>query len=268
MTIKPLQGVLAEIVEHKQREVAERKRNRPLEHLQDAARGLPPARDFRAALRRGGGPLKLLAEIKAASPSAGSIRADFDPAEIAALYEACGAAAISVLTDFKYFAGTDPHLQAARAAVSLPTLRKDFTIDEYQLYESRALGADAVLLMAQVLTEESFAELYRKARELGLYVLAEGHTEEQIRFIVSMGADAIGVNNRDFTTMTTNLQTTLLRRPLIPQDRILVSQSGLFKREDVDPLDRAGVDAIQVGTSLMKDSDIQKQINRLLGKEA
>lgn len=267
MMIKPLQGVLAEIIEHKKQEVEERKQRCPLELLQEAARGLPPARDFRAALRRGGGPLKLLAEIKAASPSAGSIRADFDSSEIAAHYEACGASAISVLTDGKYFAGTDAHLQAARAAVSLPTLRKDFTIDEYQLYESRVLGADAVLLMAQVLTEESFADLYRKARELGLYVLAEGHTEEQIRFIVSMGADVIGVNNRDFTTMTTDLRTTLLRRPLIPADRVLVSQSGMFKREDVAPLDRAEVDAIQVGTSLMKDADIQMQIHRLLGKE-
>lgn len=268
MFIKPLKGILVEIIEHKKPEVEERKRNCPLEHLQDMTRALPPARDFRAALRRGSGALKLLAEIKAASPSAGSIRSNFDPAEIAALYERCDASAISVLTDLKYFAGTDTHLQAARAAVSLPVLRKDFTIDEYQLYESRVLGADAVLLMAQVLTEETFTDLYHKARELGLYVLAEGHTEEQIRFIVTMGADVIGVNNRDFETMTTDLRTTLLRRSLIPRDRVLVSQSGMFKREDVDPLDRAGIDAIQVGTSLMQDVDIQQQINRLLGKEA
>ena len=265
MTVNPLQGILAEIIEHKQKEVASRKQAIPLEELEEKARSMPPARDFCSALKRGKGPLKLLAEIKAASPSAGSIRSDFDAGEIAALYEECGASAISVLTDLKYFSGTDAHLQTAKKATSLPVLRKDFTIDEYQLYESRAIGADAILLMAQVLTEEAFADLYRKARALGLHVLAEGHSEEQIRFIVSIGAEVIGNNNRDFNTMTTDLQATLRNRPLVPTDRVLVSQSGMFTREDVIPLDESGVDAIQVGTSLMKDDDMKGQIRRLLG---
>lgn len=267
MAVKSLRGILAEIIEHKKREIEIRKRQSPLERLQEMAQSIPPARDFRSVLQRSGGPLKLLAEIKAASPSAGSIRSDFDAGKIASLFEACGASAVSVLTDEKYFSGTDAHLQAARAAVSLPVLRKDFTLDEYQLYESRVIGADAVLLMAQVLTEDSFADLYQKARDLGLHILAEGHTEEQVRFLVSLGVETIGVNNRDFDTMTTDLQTTLRLRSLIPSNTVLVSQSGIFTRADVIPLGEAGVDAIQVGTSIMKESDIQGQIDRLLGKE-
>ncbi|MBN2329605.1 MAG: indole-3-glycerol phosphate synthase TrpC [Candidatus Omnitrophica bacterium] len=266
MNVKPLKGILAEIVEYKMHEVADRKKERSLEHLQQDIEDMPPARDFQSALRRGGGSLKLLAEIKAASPSAGAIRSDFDPAEIASLYENSGASAVSVLTDRKYFSGADEHIKAARSVVSLPVLRKDFTIDEYQLYESRAIGADAVLLMAQVLTEEAYADLYRQARQLGLHVLAEGHSEDQIRFIVSIGAEIVGINNRDFDTMTTDLQTTLQYGFLVPPDRILVSQSGMFTREDVIPLDEAGVDAIQVGTSLMQNDDMKSQIDRLLGK--
>ncbi len=264
MAINQLNGILVEIIENKKREVEQRKKLRSLEELQQAIQSALPVRDFRVNLRRGDGPLKLLAEIKAASPSAGKIRSDFDPAQIALLYEECGAAAISVLTDEKYFSGADQHLQAARAAVSLPVLRKDFTIDEYQLYESRAFGADAILLMAQVLTQDTFVYLYQKAYELGLQVLAEGHTEEQIRFIVSIGAKVIGVNNRNFETMKTDIKTTLDRRSLIPSDRILVSQSGMFSRDDVIPLDAAGVDAIQVGTSLMQNADMKQQFKTLL----
>jgi indole-3-glycerol phosphate synthase len=191
----------------------------------------------------------------------------FDPAEIARLYENCGAAALSVLTDEKYFAGTDEHLRQARATVALPTLRKDFTLDEYQLVESRALGADAVLLMAQVLSPMKFEALYRKAYELGLHVLAEGHTYEQIEFIASIGAEIIGINNRDFTTMTVDLQTTLHCRHLIPRDRVLVSQSGISTREHVQQLEDADVDAIQVGSSLMKSDDMKRLIGELMGRD-
>jgi indole-3-glycerol phosphate synthase len=264
MAINKLNGILGEIIENKEHEVQQRKEQCSLEYLQQELQTVSPVRDFRGNLRRGDGPVRLLAEIKAASPSAGKIRADFDPAEIALLYEECGAAAISVLTDEKYFSGVDKHLQAARAAVSLPVLRKDFTIDEYQLYESRALGADAILLMAQVLTQDTFGHLYEKAYDLGLQVLSEGHTEEQVRFIVSMGAKVIGVNNRNFETMKTDTKTTLDRRSLIPSDRVLVSQSGMFSREDVIPLEDTGVDAIQVGTSLMQNADIKKQFYNLL----
>lgn len=257
--------ILQEIIEHKICEVEARKQAVPIETLRDKAANTPPARDFQSYLRRGRGPVKLLAEIKAASPSSGTIRKDFDPARVAALYETCGAAAISVLTDGKYFAGSDEHLIAARAAVSLPVLRKDFTVDEYQLYESKAIGADAILLMAQVLDHRTYESLLRKAEELGLHVLAEGHTKEQIEFLVSIGAKTIGINNRDFETMTVDIETTLQRRDLIPSGRVVVSQSGIFHRGEVLRLENIGVDAIQVGTSIMKDNDIQQQIHRLLG---
>jgi len=260
-----MNGILAEIVENKKQELEQRKQIRPLEALIEAASVRPPARDFRSALRRRGGPVRLLAEIKAASPSTGPIRADIDPGSIAALYESCGAAAISVLTDARYFDGSDAHLEEARAAVSVPVLRKDFTIDTYQLYESRVIGADAVLLMAQVLPEEAFATLYHQARALGLHVLAEGHTPKQIEFLVSIGAEVIGINNRDFETMTVDIQTTLKNRGLVPPDRVLVSQSGIARREDVLLLEQVGVDAIQVGTSLMQNQNIRAKLAELLG---
>ncbi|MDP8245416.1 MAG: indole-3-glycerol phosphate synthase TrpC [Candidatus Hinthialibacter antarcticus] len=261
-----MQGILVEIIEHKRAEVEARKAQTPLEALIEQAQSAPPCRDFHAALKRDpDGPLKLLAEIKAASPSAGSINKNFDAAETARLFEDCGASAISVLTDLKYFSGTDQHLQAAKAAVSLPVLRKDFTIDEYQLYESRAIGADAVLLMAQVLPPDDYKRLYDKADELGLHVLAEGHTVEQIAFLASIGAQTIGVNNRDFETMTVDLNTTLSRRRLVPSGRVVVSQSGVFTRDDVARLETVRVDAIQVGTSIMKSGDMKQQIADLIG---
>ena len=259
-------NILVEIIEQKRAEVEARKQQAPLEALMEQAASAPPCRDFHNALKRGpGGPLKLLAEIKAASPSAGSINDDFDPAQTARLFEDCGASAVSVLTDRRYFSGTEQHLQAAKAAVSLPVLRKDFTIDEYQLYESRAVGADAVLLMAQVLPPDDYRRLYKKAYELGLHVLAEGHTQEQVEFLVSIGAQTIGINNRDFETMNVDLNTTLLRRPQIPIGPVVVSQSGVFTREDVERLETVRVDAIQVGTSIMKSGDMKQQIANLTG---
>ncbi|RJP21978.1 MAG: indole-3-glycerol phosphate synthase TrpC [Candidatus Omnitrophota bacterium] len=261
-----MSGILEEIIQHKKIDVESRKRARPLETLIEAAAAVPPARDFPAALQRGDGPVKLLAEIKAASPSAGVIRELFDAAEIALVYESCGAAAVSVLTDFKYFAGTYDHLRQAKAAVSVPVLRKDFTIDAYQLYESKVIGADAVLLMAQVLDEETYVDLLQLATQLGLHVLAEGHTSEQIRFLASIGAQTIGINNRDFRTMTVDIRHTLRNRRLVPDDRVLVSQSGISTRGEVTLLQGAGVDAIQVGTSLMRNADIKDSFHALTGK--
>ncbi|MBD3266065.1 indole-3-glycerol phosphate synthase TrpC, partial [bacterium] len=251
---------------HKKQEVEQRKTRVPREILQESIKKTSASRNFHTALKRENGPVKLLAEIKAASPSQGVIRGDFDPAEIAKSYESCHAAAISVLTDEKYFSGSDRHLQAAKAATSVPILRKDFTIDEYQLYESKAIGADAVLFMAQVLDRETYANLLEKARALDLHVLAEGHTPEQIQFLVEVGADTIGINNRDFTTMQVDIQTTIQNRHLIPADRVVVSQSGIFRREEVILLENAGVDAIQVGTSIMLQDDVEVQLKQLLGR--
>jgi len=261
-----MQGILLEIIEHKKQEVETLKKEWPINRLKERAAAAVPVRDFESALRRGSGPLKLLAEIKAASPSAGTIRESFDPAEVAMLFEHAGASAISVLTDFKYFCGLARHLQAAKQATTLPVLRKDFTIDEYQLYESRAIGADAILLMAQVLEKEHYKDLLQQAYEMGLHVLAEGHTAGQIEFLVEIGARVIGINNRDFDTMTVALNHTLLNRHLVPSDRVLVSQSGMFTREDIVPIDELGVDAIQVGTSIMQEEDMRGQVDRLLGK--
>lgn len=259
-------SILDEIIAHKQNELHNRRQQVAIEQLKEQAAGMPPCRDFAAALRREpGGPLKLLAEIKAASPSSGPIRADFDAGNVARLFEQSGAAAISVLTDTRYFAGTDEHLRQAKAAVSVPVLRKDFTIDEYQLYEARCIGADAILLMAQVLPPDRFSALHKKAAELGLWVLAEGHHPHQLDFIASMGAPVVGINNRDFDTMQVDLETTLQNRRRIPPDRVLVSQSGIFTREEARRVDAAGVDAIQVGTSIMQSSDMQGHINALLG---
>ena len=262
---RPLRGILKEIVEHKQGEVEERKKRRPLESLQEVVASAPPVRDFRHALLRTGGGVKLLAEIKAASPSAGILRESFDPAALAALYEQAGASAISVLTDAKYFAGADEHLQAARAAVACPVLRKDFTIDPYQVYETRALGADAILLMAQVLDEETYTRFYWLAGSIGLHVLAEGHTPAEMQFLAALGCDPVGINNRDFKTMKVALETTLQCRPLIPPGRVVVSQSGIFHRHEVLRLEAVGVDAIQVGTSLMQQDDVHRSLQRLLG---
>lgn len=261
-----MKGILVEIIENKREEVEQRKRIRPLGKLQEIIAHIPTTRDFTNALRRGEGKIKLLAEIKSASPSTGTIRHRFDPAQIAFLYQESGASAISVLTDTKYFSGTDEHLQAAHQAVTLPVLRKDFTIDEYQLYESRALGADAVLLMAQVLEREEYIRLHEKALELGLHILNEGHTAEQIEFLVSIGATVIGINNRDFETMTVDIENTLRHRHLVPTGHILVSQSGISQREEVLQLEQAGVDAVQIGTSIMKEGDMLSQLNNLLGR--
>ncbi len=261
-----MKGILLEIVEHKKQEVKALKKEWPIEHMKERANAAESARNFEAALRRGDGPMKLLAEIKSASPSAGTIRKEFDPAVIAKLFEDAGASAISVLTDFKYFGGLAGHLQKAKHATHLPVLRKDFTIDEYQLYDSKAIGADAVLLMAQVLEKEHYKDLFQQAYELGLHVLAEGHTADQLEFLVEIGARVIGINNRDFYTMTVSLNHTILNRHLIPNDRVLVSQSGIFTREDTVPIDELGVDAIQVGTSIMQEDDMHGQMDLLLGK--
>lgn len=259
-------GILQEITANKHQEVVHRKELCSVDALMQSMECLKPTRNFCTALKRKGSHVGLLAEIKAASPSSGAIRAEIDAAEIAALYEECGANAISVLTDEKYFAGTDAHLQLAKSAVTLPVLRKDFTVDDYQIFESRALGADAILLMAQVLDRPTFESFYKKARQTGLYVLAEGHTSEQIRMIVDIGADVIGINNRNFDTMQTSIETTLSLRELVPPDRVLVSQSGIATREDVLRLQDAAVDAIQVGTSIMQTRDMKSQIDALMGR--
>lgn len=258
-------SILDEIVAHKRREVEERMAAVPLDTLRRKVESAPPPRDFLAALRREPGePLRLLAEIKAASPSRGRICQTIDPGPIAQAYESGGASALSVLTDQRYFAGSDTHLIEARTATNLPTLRKDFTLTEYQIWEARTIGADAVLLMAQILEQHEIERFLDCTRRLGMVALVEGHDPEEIDTILRTGALLIGINNRDFRTMNTDIRATLQLRDRVPADRVLVSQSGINQPDQVRQLSRAGVDAIQVGTALMENSDPGRSLALLL----
>ncbi len=255
--------LLAQIAAHKRAFVDARRQHRPLAEVRAAARDSPPPRDFAAALRGPG--IALIAEIKKASPSAGLIRADFAPAAIARAYARNGAAALSVVTDEAYFLGCDAYLQQARQAVELPVLRKDFTVDAYQVYEARALPADAVLLIAALLDDRQLDDLAGLAAELGLAAVVEVHTASELARAVAVRARIVGVNNRDLRTFATRLETTLELRPRVPREVTLVSESGIRSRQDVVRLAAAGVDAILVGEALMRQPDIGAKVRELLG---
>jgi len=256
--------ILDEIITHKRLEVSQARKRVPVSELRAAAERQPAARDFVGAFAGADRPY-LLAEIKAASPSAGAIRTGFDPAAIARQYEQAGAAALSVLTDEKYFKGSLQHLQRARAATSLPVLRKEFIIDPYQVYESRAAGADAILLMAQVLEPRPLRELLDLAHQLGMGALVEGHTAEEIDKAVASGARLIGINNRNLRTFQTDLATTAARMKQIPQDRLVISQSAMHTRADVEQAAAAGAAGVQVGEALMRSADIAAKARELMG---
>jgi indole-3-glycerol phosphate synthase len=224
----------------------------------------PAVRDFRAALERPGG-VQIIAEVKKASPSAGVLRADFDPVAIARTYERHGAACISVLTDGPFFQGGLDHLRAVRAAVALPLLRKDFLFDRYQLLEARVAGADAVLLIAELLDEPTLPRLLRQAEALGMQALVELHDPENLQRVLDSGARLIGVNNRDLRTFTTRLEHTLELAARLPADCCLVSESGIRSRQDVQRLQEAGVRAVLVGETLMRAADIGAALDALQG---
>jgi indole-3-glycerol phosphate synthase len=204
--------------------------------------------------------------VKKASPSAGVIRADFDPVAIARTYEAHGATAISVLTDVEYFQGSLKYLTDVRAAVGLPVLRKDFIIDRYQLLEARAAGADAVLLIAECLPGDRLPTLQREATSLGLHTRVELHDAEQLPRVLDCGAPVIGINNRDLRTFTTRLEHTLELLPKIPADRTVVSESGIKTHADLVKLGTAGARAVLVGESLMRAADIGAALDALRGR--
>jgi indole-3-glycerol phosphate synthase len=259
-----MSSILDEIVDSKRREIAAAQRRMPLEELEAQALEAPPARDFRAAIA-GPGPIRLIAEVKKASPSAGLIRADFDPIAIAQAYQDHGAACLSVLTDAPYFQGHLSYLARIRAAVVVPLLRKDFVIDEYQVVEARLAGADAVLLIAEILDDRELGQLLARCRALGMNALVELHDAENLPRALASGADLVGINNRDLRSFRTDLEHTLRLRERVPRGVTLVSESGIHSRADVARLEQHGVDAILVGESLMRAEDIGRAVERLLG---
>lgn len=259
--------ILDEIVASKRRELADAQYRRPLAELERAcaAGPLPTIRDFTAALARPDR-MRLIAEVKKASPSAGIIRADFDPVAIARTYQDHGADGVSVLTDEPFFQGRLDFLSRIREQTAVPLLRKDFLLDRYQLLEARLAGADAVLLIAEILPGHQLAQLHRQAAELGLHVLVELHDREQLPRVLDCGARLIGVNNRDLRTFTTRLEHTLELAARVPADRVLVSESGIRTPDDLRRLAAAGVRAVLVGESLMRAADIGAALDALHGR--
>lgn len=257
-------SILDRIVETKWREIAIARGRVPAGDLERRVRDLQPCRGFAAALDRSG-EVWVIAEVKKASPSAGVIRADFDPVAVARTYERHGAACISVLTDEQYFQGHLSYLSAVREAVRVPLLRKDFVLDRYQLLEARAAGADAALLIAEILPGDRLAALHQEATELGLDVLVELHDADQLPRVLAAGATLVGVNNRDLRSFVTRLDHTLDLMPQMPAGVRVVSESGIRSKADLDRLAAAGVRAVLVGESLMRQPDIGAALDALRG---
>ena len=257
--------ILEKIVADNQLELEARKRSFPLAELQRVALEQPTPLDFASVLR--GERVQLIAEVKKASPSKGIIRSDFNPVEIARTYASNGAVAISVLTEAKYFQGSLDYLRDIREALGdrrPPLLRKDFISDPYQVYQARAYGADSLLLIVAILTPEKLEELFELSHQLGMACLVEVHNEAELEIALNSGARVIGINNRDLSTFDVDLTTTKRLRPLIPQDRIVVSESGINNRADVEKLKGWGVDAVLVGEALMSATSIVTKMKELL----
>ena len=261
-----MSDILAKIAAYKLDEVAARKAERTTAEVEAAAQTASPPRGFRAALDRahGVGRLSLIAEIKKASPSKGLIRADFDPPQLARAYEAGGAACLSVLTDRPSFQGADDYLVAARAAVALPCIRKDFLVDPWQVAESRALGADAILVILAMVDDAVAAALMAEAARFGMDALVEVHDEAEMARAGALGATLVGVNNRDLRTFVTDLAVTERLAPHAPKGALLVTESGIFTAADAARLDRCGARAMLVGESLMRQDDVTAATKELL----
>ncbi len=262
--------ILQRILDRKVEEIAERSARVPLDALRAQLADAPPTRGFIAAIeaKRAAGKPAVIAEIKKASPSKGVIREDFDPAAIARSYEVGDAACLSVLTDVDFFQGADVYLQQVRGACALPVLRKDFTIDPYQIVEARVLGADCILLIVSALDDAQLSSLYREATMIGLDVLVEVHDAEELERALALNIidgrlPLIGVNNRNLRTFEVSLATTLSLKAAMPADRILVTESGIATRDDVQAMQAADVDVFLVGESFMRDPDPGAALQRL-----
>ncbi len=256
--------ILDEIHTYKVLEVAESKRRVPLKVLEEHIKKRQGTKSFGAALKSDTN-ICVIAEVKKASPSLGVIREDFHPVEIARIYEASGASAISVLTDEKFFQGSLSYLTDIKKSVNLSILRKDFIIDLYQIYEARAAGADAILLIAALLSRDEMQHFLEVAKNLGMECLVEVHSESELIKVLKTSADIIGINNRDLATFKTDLETTFKLRPAIPDGKIVVSESGIKTRADILKLMEHGVHAVLVGETLMKSDDIAIKLHELLG---
>jgi indole-3-glycerol phosphate synthase len=258
--------ILDRIVAAKREEVASSKKTTPLARLQGAVMDLPSTRDFRQAISYR--PCAIIAEVKRSSPSKGRIRKDFDPVKIAAIYQEHGARAVSVLTDKQFFEGKGAYLTAIKNAIALPLLRKDFIIDAYQIYETRVLGGDALLLIAAILEQGQLREYIQLSEQLGLATLVEVHTKPELGKALAAGAEIIGINNRDLKTFSTDLKRTLELTPMIPKGTIAVAESGISTRKDIELLMATGVNCFLIGEALMRADDIGKKLRELLGKGA
>ena len=253
--------ILDDIVTNTRAEVAQRRQCTMLAEMRTRAESAPPARDFESALKHEH--IALIAEVKRASPSRGTLRAELDPAQLARVYAGSGAAAVSVLTDAKYFHGSLADLQAVHAAVDVPVLRKDFIVDEYQLYEARAHQADAVLLIVRILSDAQLRDYLALARSLGLGVLTEVHDEAELDRALVADVHIIGINNRNLADFTVSLAATERLAPRIPSGNIIVAESAIFTRADVERVARAGVRAVLVGEALMRAGDVGAKTKEL-----
>jgi indole-3-glycerol phosphate synthase len=259
-------SLLNEIMAHKRQEITEHRTILPLQDVRQMAEDRPPALDFVGALRSTPTHPALIAEVKRASPSRGVLRADLDPLPLAKIYSENGAAAISVLTDQKYFQGQLDDLQSiADRFEMIPLLRKDFICDPYQVYEARAAGAAAVLLIVAALSQNTLFELYTHIHQCGMDALIEVHSEEELERALALSPELVGINNRDLRDFSIDLATTVRLRALIPEEICVVAESGIHTRQDVAEVSAAGADAILVGEALVRAEDIGAQVRQLTG---
>jgi len=257
-------SVLDNIITQKKKEIETLKKHKPLDETV-AEFNLYPKRSFSQAITHSE-EISIIAEIKRASPSLGVIRADFEPLKIAKTYEENGASAISVITDKKFFQGDINFLPEVKTAVELPILRKDFIIDPYQVYETKLYGADALLLISTVLSVQQLKKLLNLTHKLGMEALVEVHNEKDLKKALEAGARMVGINNRNLNTLKVDLQTCLCLKEKVPEDKILVAESGIKTREDILSLEKAGFEAALIGTALIQAQDIGKKLKEFLGK--
>lgn len=265
-----MSDVLERICAGKRAQVKEVRARHSLKEIQNNALAASPPRGFAAALAdaRANGDYGLIAEIKRASPSKGMIREDFEPTVLALAYREGGARCLSVLTDMRYFCGADDHLLAARAAVDLPVLRKDFMLDPYQIVEARAIGADCVLLIMAVLEDAKAHDLSALAHSLGMDVLVEVHDEAELARALNLRSTMIGINNRNLKTLVTDIATTSRLAPLVPDDRLVVAESGLSSPADLATMKAVGVTTFLIGEALMSQPDVRAATAQILGQDA